>query len=477
MAKVLIIDDDQSVCTVLSNLVSQIGHEPACRNTLTDGLQEVLSTPYDVVFLDVRMPDGSGLDILPDIRSTESSPEVIIMTGFGSANGAEIAIKNGAWDYIQKNDSPRKIILPLQRVLQYRESLKNARQPARALKLGKIIGSSAPMKACYDLVAQAAATDSSVLLTGETGTGKELFAQAIHNNSTRSDGNFVVVDCTALPETLVESLLFGHAKGAYTGANQARQGLVAQAHGGTLFLDEIGELPLSIQKVFLRVLQEHHYRPVGGSKELESDFRLLAATNRDLDLMAQNGSFRKDLLFRLRALSITLPPLRRRSEDIKALVSQYIARLCERQRIGTKGTSPDFLDFLTRYSWPGNVRELINTLETAISTARAEDMLFSRHLPEYIRIYVTKASLTGGLPRGADHKTDTAAVTSLPPLKSYRKMAAVRAEKEYLEKLAARTRGDTQAACRISKLSRSRFYELIKLHEIFLGQPAPTLVR
>ncbi len=477
MAKVLIIDDDSSMCAMLSNLVNRMGHEASCRRSLDGGLQAAMTAPYDVVFLDVQMPDGSGLDILPAIRATASTPAVIIMTGFGSADGAEMAIKNGAWDYIQKSDSPRKILLSLKRVLQYREGMENTRQHACALKLDGIVGSSAPMKACYDLVAQAVTSDTSVLLAGETGTGKELFAHAIHNNSIRSKGNFIVVDCAALPETLVESLLFGHAKGAYTGADKARKGLVAQAHGGTLFLDEVGELPLCLQKKFLRVLQEHRYRPVGAKEEVASDFRLVAATNRNLETMTQEGRFRNDLLFRMRALSITLPPLCKRLEDIRLLVNHHLSRLCERQRIGTKGTSSDFMDMLTQYGWPGNVRELINTLESVISASGKEEMLFSSHLPEYIRIQVARASLSGGPPPKADNEAGTAAFPDLPPLKTYRKKAAVRAEKEYFHKLARLTRGDARAACRVSKLSRSRFYELVKLHGVSLGQYAPDPVR
>jgi two-component system NtrC family response regulator len=280
------------------------------------------------------------------------------------------------------------------------------------------------------------------------------------------------VDCAALPETLVESILFGHEKGAFTGADHPRQGLVAQAHGGTLFLDEIGELPLSVQKSFLRVLQERRYRPVGGKQECASDFRLITATNRDLEELSENGDFRKDLMFRLRALSITLPPLRKHPEDIKALVSQYIVRICERLKFGIKGISPDFLEMLTRYAWPGNVRELINTLESAISSAGDEDMLFSRHLPDYIRIQAAKALLADKVPPEPKRKVKVAAIAALPSFKTYRKAAAERAEKEYLEKLASTTSGDVHAACRISRLSRSRYYQLVKQHQVSTLQQA-----
>jgi two-component system NtrC family response regulator len=214
------------------------------------------------------------------------------------------------------------------------------------------------------------------------------------------------------------------------------------------------------------VLQERRYRPVGANKEIESDFRLVAATNRDLEKMTNKGSFREDLLFRLRAFNLPLPPLRSRREDIKALANHYIIRICERQGIGIKGVSPDFIEMLTRYSWPGNVRELINALETAISAASGEDMLFSMHIPDYIRIQIAKASLPDGQAKGIAATADFSEANPLPSFKSYRKEATERAEKEYLERLTALTDRKVQEACRISGLSRSRYYELIKRHGI-----------
>ena len=466
MAKVLIIDDDRTICTMLSNLVRQMGHEAVSEYTLDAGLNEAISNPYDVVFLDVQMPDGCGLDILPQIRDTRSSPEVIIMTGFGSADGAEMAIKNGAWDYIQKTDSPKKIILPLQRVIQYREGLKKVQTPAMALRLEGIVGNSRPMRACFDLLAQAASSEANVLIMGETGTGKELFARAIHENSERSRRNFVVVDCAALPETLVESLLFGHKKGAYTGAETSRDGLLAQADGGTLFLDEVGELPLSIQKVFLRVLQEHRFRPVGGKGEIKSDFRLLAATNKDLDHVVQTGRFRDDLLYRLKTLTITLPPLRERLDDIIPLVLHHVARLCQRKGIGTKGFSPEFFDTLAEYTWPGNVRELVNALESSLSAAGFEQTLFPRHLPENIRIQAAQTALSGNKPQQTDPDNIVKSPPTLPAFKVFRKQAVEEAEKEYLQQLMTLSGGNARKACRISGLSRSRFYQLLKLHKL-----------
>ena len=247
---------------------------------------------HDLVLLDVGLPDGNGLDAIERLRGVESAPQIIIITDENSRNGAELAIRSGAWDYIQKPGSIHDITLSIIRALEYREQRNaEARAPAsRVLKLDGIIGKCPRMRNCFDLVAQAAANDINVLISGETGTGKELFASAIHNNSPRAQKPFVVLDCSALPETLVESILFGHDKGAFTGAEKAREGLVKQADGGTLFLDEVGELPFSVQKAFLRVLQERRFRPIGSAVEIDSDFRLIAATNRDLQNMVHEGA-------------------------------------------------------------------------------------------------------------------------------------------------------------------------------------------
>jgi two-component system NtrC family response regulator len=462
MANILIIDDDKAICDVLTLIVKRMGHAVASALTLGDGLSAVHAKPIDVVFLDVNLPDGNGLEALPSMRNPASSPEVIIITGLGDPDGAELAIKNGAWDYVQKPFSKKDVTLQLTRVLQYREEKRATKAPV-ALKREGIVGESAPIRACLDLVAQAAASEASVLIAGETGTGKELFARAIHKNSARARGYFVVVDCAALPQTLVESVLFGHVKGAFTGADKAQDGLVLQANKGTLFLDEVGELPFAVQRAFLRVLQEHCFRPVGSKREVESDFRLVAATNRDLDQMVQLGQFRQDLLFRLRSLRVELPPLRERAEDIKELAMHHVARLCERDGIATKGFSPEFLEALVAYGWPGNVRELINTLETALANAHRDATLFPMHLPSPLRIQLARASV-GHEPEA----TGPAAISfsELPTFRNFREAGLASLEQRYLQDLISVTKGNIQEACRISDLSRSRLYGLLKAHKI-----------
>jgi len=467
MASVLIIDDDPMLCEILSRRIGALGHQVSHASTVDEGLKKASFDAFDVVFLDVRLPDGNGLEVLPTIQQTPSSPEIIIITGMFDPDGAELAIECGAWDYIEKPSSTSEMILPFLRALQYREE-KWVKPTAVALKREGIIGYSPQITACLDLVAQAAHTDVSVLITGETGTGKELFARAIHNNSPRACKNFVVVDCTSLPQGLVESILFGHRKGAFTGADRPMDGLVKQADGGTLFLDEVGELPLSVQKNFLRVLQEHRFRPIGSVQETESHFRLVAATNRNLEEMVGQGQFRSDLLFRLRSLSIQLPPLRERPKDIKDLVFFYMNKLCEKYGSETKGLAPDFLEAVMAYDWPGNVRELVNCMERTLAVAGPAPTLFARHLPSNLRMCLIRdpavraSAVKAGSIEGAESSDESEA---LPPYREFRESL----EHRYLQELLAVSQNNIGKATKISGLSRTRIYELLKKHGLSIA--------
>jgi two-component system, NtrC family, response regulator len=463
MAKVLIIDDDKLICDWIANVVTRLGHHPVSVQLLREGLKRLQSEPFDIVFVDVRLPDGSGLESMPKIKSSPSSPEIIVITGLGHPDEAELAIKSGAWDYLEKPASFDTIKLPLLRALEYRTERKPG-NPSAGLKRNGIIGNSPKIVSCLELISQAAGSDSNVLITGETGTGKELFAKVVHANSRRATKNFVVVDCTALPETLVESVLFGHVRGAFTGAETSEAGLIKQADGGTLFLDEVGELPLLIQKRFLRVIQEHRFRPVGGRHEIGSDFRLVAATNRALEDMVREGRFREDLLFRLRTIVIDSPPLREIPEDIKKITAFYINDLSQRFGMIAKRASPEFWETVTAYPWPGNVRELVQGLEKALIAAKDEPMLFPKHLPTYIRIHVARSlypmkSASPGKP-GIGSSNPKAP----PDLKEIRRTAVSEAEQRYLKDLLSFAGGDNNKARQISGLSRSRFYTLLRKH-------------
>ena len=460
MTRVLIIDDDEMFCDMLSDMVKRQGHEATTANSMKEGLTKSRTEECDVVFLDVRLPDGNGLDILPAIRDSASSPEVIIITGAGDPDGAELAIKCGAWDYIEKTSPLKAIVLSLSRSIQYRQEKKTYEQPV-VLKRDEIVGNSSKIMACLDLVAQSAASDANVLISGDTGTGKELFARAIHNNSRRAEGNFVVVDCAALPGTLVESILLGHKKGAFTGADQNADGLFKQADNGTVFLDEIGELSLSNQKAFLRVLQEQKFRPVGSREEVKSNFRVVAATNRDLEQMVQEKTFRQDLFFRLKSLEILLPSLKERPEDINDLVNFRLSEICERYGFGRKGISADFYDVLLSYDWPGNVRELFNTVDSSVASSKNEPTIFPMHLPSGIRVRVARKKVKG-VPRKKTAGTDQPVSHNIASLRDYRDLM----DKQYLQELMNITDGNIRKACSTSGLSRSRLYALLQKHNL-----------
>ncbi len=457
MANILIIDDDRLICDAISNAVKRMGHTILSTFTRQEGLKAAQSGSFDLVFLDVKLPDGNGLDILPEIRKTSSAPEVLIITGFGSPDGAELAIKNGAWDYIEKPCSLQAMTLPLMRALQYREEKQNkAKQPH--LKREGIVGTSRKTEALLDQVAQAAASDVSVLITGEAGTGKELFARAIHNNSKRADKGFVVVDCSSLSEMTAEGILLGEEKGSET--RRPKAGLFPKAEGGTIFLDEVTELPLSFQKTFLQLIQDWQFRPIGGKKEVTGNFRLISASNRDLDSMVKRREFRDDLLFRLRVFTMKIPPLRERREDIKDLIRYYVPEICKNFGISEKRISVEFMDVLMHYNWPRNIQELIHTLEQAISGDPEDPVLFPKHLPDPIRVSVARASVGEGEGETAQAKAD--------PTKPFQKYGDYLAEAEhhYLKDLLSLTQGNTTKACEISGLSRPRLAALLKKYRL-----------
>jgi len=499
--RILVIDDDQEVRGTMLSLLTRMLLDCETAATLADGLDMLEGDEFDLVFLDVRLPDGNGLDALPQIKAMPGSPEVIILTGQGDPDGAELAIQGGVWDYLVKPSPIKQTMLSVQRALKYHMEKKGAAPVA--LDLEDMVGHGPEMRQVFDFIAQAARSHAGVLITGETGTGKELTARTIHENSVRKGGRFVVVDCASLTETLVESTLFGHRKGAFTGAEKDRTGLVKLADGGTLFLDEVGEMPMTTQKSFLRVLQEKRFRPVGETREDHSDFRIVSATNRNLERMVAEGRFRGDLLFRLKTMSLELPPLRCRLGDIKSLAMHHVGRLCDQYGMPVKGFGSDFFEILSGYDWPGNVRELFNVLERAFVAADEERTLYAMHLPRDVRIKVAKASL-GGAP---DRSCREAAVTAAPevpvaarrpaPLAAVERVEAeadpaelieppaldgldtlfaratptlkefkARMERRYLEQLIAMHDGDVKAILTDSGLSRSHFYALLKKNDI-----------
>jgi two-component system NtrC family response regulator len=333
---------------------------------------------------------------------------------------------------------------------------------------GVIVGCSRPLTDSLTRLHDAAADDANVLLCGETGTGKELFARVLHEKSARARGNFVAVDCTVLPETLAGSLLFGHDKGSFAGADRTCARLVRQAHCGTLFLDEVGELSPTLQQALLRILQERRFRPIGGHAEAVSDFRLVAATNRDLQRSVARGLFHEDLLSSLQPCRIELPALRHRIDDIPLLADYHVERLCRRYGFPAKQMTPEFIRALVLYPWPGNVRELISALEQALLAAPLVVTLFARHLPQHIRIQVARSALEAQRGGGSGKLSGAPAAGCLPRLHDLRSVVFDLAEKQYLASLVQLAGPDVSQACRLSGLSRSRLYTLLKKHSITL---------
>ena len=480
MEYILIIEDDVEACETIESIVTRLSHRCDMAHTIAQGRQLLQNNSYDVVFLDVGLPDGSGLGFLPEVMKMKDAPEVIILTGKGDPDGAELAIKGGVWDYLLKPSSVREITLSLNRALKYRAE-KQDKTDQESLTFDTIVGKSQGIQACLKLTEKAAKSDTNVLITGETGTGKELIARTIHDNSRRSLKRFVVVDCASLPVSLVESTLFGHVKGAFTGAQKDAPGLVRYADGGTLFLDEVGEMPLSLQKVFLRVLQEHRFRPVGGAKEEVSNFRLIAATNRDLEKMVDEGKFRSDLLFRIKTMRIRLPALRHRIDDLEPLVLARMKYLCEKYGLQAKKLGEDFLATLHNYDWPGNVRELFNILERAMVDAGDEKNLYAVHLSREMRIQVAKAQIekmTGAAilasdnGRGIDEGVrkigqkifEDIFDSELPVLKEFKSTV----ERIYLSELIRQCNGEVFDILKKSGLSRSHFYSLLNKYGLSL---------
>lgn len=460
MARILIIDDDPQVCETLQSLNFRLGHECLAAHTLKDGLEQLGRMEFDLVFLDVRLPDGNGLQALGQIRNQTSPPDVIVLTGQGDPEGAELAIQGGVWDYLVKPSPIKQIKETLNRALAYRREKKASGQ-TMTLDLKDVVGESSVMRRCYERIAQAGGSDSTVLLTGETGTGKELLARSIHRNSLRSSRAFVVVDCASLTESLLESILFGHTKGSFTGAARDRVGLVKIADQGTLFLDEIGELPLSAQKTFLRVLQERRFRPVGSNQELESDFRLISATNRDLAAMVKSGEFRQDLYYRINTIQLHLPALREREDDVLILARYHIDKLCRQRNIPIKEMDPDLEGMLRRYEWPGNVRELFNTIEQAFVHSGAEKTVYAQHLPQAVRIRVARTILGQGREEAGPEEAQMEE-EALPTLKDFKTSK----EREYLLRLVGSHGKDIQKMLSVSGLSRSHLYAMLKKHDI-----------
>ena len=384
--RILVVDDEESIREFLTILLEKEGYDVATADSVAAGIERVAEGAFDLVMCDLKLPDGSGLEVLEEARRRRVDWPFIIITAHTTPQHALESLRAGAAEYLSKpfNVDDLKIIL--------RNLLQRRAAGGERFEVPEFIGSCPPIQRILDLIPRVAATPSTVLITGESGTGKELLARAIHAHSARAAGPFLSVNCGAIPEGLLESELFGHAKGSFTGAVRDHVGLFAQARGGILFLDEIGELPSATQVKLLRVLQERRVRPVGGERELEVDVRVLAATNRDLQAEVEAGRFREDLYYRLNVLHLHLPPLRHRIDDIPELAHHFVDRTCARFGMPAKRLTPDALRVLQAHRWPGNVRELENVIERTVALESAE-IISSGSLPEHLRGQPTDARL------------------------------------------------------------------------------------
>jgi DNA-binding NtrC family response regulator len=374
----LVIDDERSLREFLTILLEQEGYEVTTADTVAAGTEAVLKGRFDLVMCDLKLPDGSGLEVLAEARKQQVASPFIIITAHTTPQHALEALRAGAAEYLSKPFNVEDLKLILEKLLRAGET------EAEAQDVPNFIGSSPAIRRILDMVPRLAATPSTVFITGESGTGKELLAQAIHAFSAAANGPFLSVNCGALPEGLLESELFGHVRGSFTGAIKDHKGLFVDAEGGTLLLDEVGELTPLMQVKLLRVLQERRVRPVGSSHEVEVNVRVLAATNRDLERAVKDNEFREDLYYRLNVLHIHLPPLRQRMEDLSELARHFVKRTCENFGTPAKRLTADALRVLQAYSWPGNVRELENVIERTIALEPTE-MISSGSLPEHLR--------------------------------------------------------------------------------------------
>ncbi len=386
--RILIVDDDRGMCDVLEGDLGWLGFAAVARTSAEEALIALGREELDVVLSDIRMPGTSGIALCRQVVASRPDIPVIVMTAFGTLEAAVEAIRAGAYDFATKPFEVQALALMLDRAVQHRalrEEVKRLRRVvADSKRLDDMVGSAPAMQQLFDLIERAADSDASVLVTGETGTGKELVARALHRRSRRRGGPFVAVNCAALPETLLESELFGHARGAFTDAKTARDGLFVKASGGTLFLDEIGDMPLGLQPKLLRALQERKVRPVGSDTEVPFDARLVAATHSDLEAAVDEGRFREDLFFRVNVIHIDVPPLRARGGDDLVLAQRFLEHFAGRAEKRVTTIAGPAAEKLIAYNWPGNVRELQNSIERAVALTRFEQIMVE-DLPEKVR--------------------------------------------------------------------------------------------
>ena len=444
--KVLVVDDDKAMCELIDTTLTLKGYSTTWCQSANEANELLHDNEFDVVLTDVRMPGTTGLQLCQQISSTRPDIPVIVMTAFGTLDTAVATIRSGAYDFLTKPVELELLTLTIARAVEHRQLKRQIHLLEQQAKtenhFGEMLGESVPMQHLYDQMKRVSSSDASVLITGESGTGKELVARSIHKLSNRAAHPFVAVNCAALSETLLESELFGHVRGAFTDARSERKGLFMEAEGGTLLLDEMGDMPMSMQVKLLRALEEGRVRAVGSDEETQFDVRVLTATHRDLETAVEEGRFRQDLYYRINVIQLHLPPLRSRGVDILMIASHYIDQFAVSSGKEVTGITETAAEKLLAYSWPGNVRELRNVMERALALTRYDSVTIE-DLPDKIRDHRGGTVFIGG-----DDPTE------LVPLEEI--------EKRYIEHvLQAVDQNRTQAA-RILGLDRKTLYRKLK---------------
>lgn len=449
-ARILVIDDEPQILDFLKMLLEHAGYELKTAMVGSRGEEIFRTWKPDAVVIDMVLPDIDGLDLLKRFKGERPDVEVLVISGHGTIAKAVEATKHGAFDFIPKPIEPDHLIVRLERALERRDLLGENQQLRRTLEgragFKNIIGKSRAMHEALELVESVAASDANILIQGENGTGKELIANAVHINSKRARGPFIKINCAAIPKDLIESELFGYKKGAFTGATNDKEGLFELAEGGSLLLDEIGEMPPYLQTKLLRVLQEREYRPIGSDRIVRVDFRLICATNIDLDAALQDGKLREDLYFRINTITVRVPPLRERTEDIPLLCEHFLEKYRTRHQRDVRAIQPAVYHLLSRHRWPGNVRELENVIERGVLVAKGSEIT-AQDLPEALR-NVSRASTGVEVPA---HHT----------LAELEKMAILQTLQ--------RTNWNKQEAAQLLGLYRPTLYSKMKKHGIIDG--------
>jgi DNA-binding NtrC family response regulator len=444
-ASVLVVDDDAGMCAMLSSRLTNRGFRVVTASTGTDAIEIVQHDDIEVVVSDVNMKGMNGVELCQRLLEHRPQLPVVLITAFGSMELAIQAIRAGAYDFVPKPFEIDQLVMAIERgatLARLTDEVQRLRRAVAPVGFGELIGESPRMAELYTLLGKIAASSAPVLITGESGTGKELVSRAIHASGERAGGPFIAVNCAAMPAQLLESELFGHDKGAFTDAKTAKPGLFVAARGGTIFLDEIGELPLEVQPKLLRALQEHAVRPVGATTEVAFDARLIAATNRNLETMVEDHTFREDLYFRINVLSVELPPLRNRGGDVLVLASHFLDRIAARARKRIVGFSPEAAQKLMAYVWPGNVRELENCIERAVALA-SFDQIAVGDLPEKIRAFRSTQIVLSS--------DDPSSFVTLDEL-----------ERRYVARVLDGMNGNKAAAARVLGIERKTLYRMLE---------------